>query len=314
MELRHLRYFVAVAEAGSITRAAHLVRVAQPSLSRQLRQLEEEVGKPLLDRSGRRARLTPAGEVFLPLARDLVGRADRAAALMHELAAPDQITLRMVAPETTVADVVAPFLAGLPADAPMVDVREALPATVYEQVLVGAADVGISSVPPPRELASRLLVHFPVWAYVRPGHRWARRRTITIRELASERLLVLGGGHGTRRQLDAAMSDAGVSYGVAAETNVPQVAQALAAAGRGVAVVSDDPRYGLHGVRIRPAGGPIELRVPLFGTWDASHYAEPVISSLVDDLARYAQDRYAPAPQHRSRPARPGGSSRSAEP
>jgi DNA-binding transcriptional LysR family regulator len=293
MELRHLRYFVAVAEAGSITRAAHVVRVAQPSLSRQLRQLEEDVGETLLDRSARQARLTPAGEVFLPLARDLVGRAERAAALMHELAAPDQVTLRMVAPETTVADVVAPFLAGLPADAPMIDVREALPATVYEQVLVGAADLGISSVPPPRELASRLLVHFPVWAYVRPEHRWSRRRTVTIRELARERLLVLGTGHGTRLQLDAAMSDAGVSYGVAAETNVPQVAQALAAAGRGVAVVSDDVRYGLHGVRIRPAGGPVELRVPLFAAWDASHYAEPVIDDLVADLAAYAQARSA---------------------
>jgi DNA-binding transcriptional LysR family regulator len=293
MELRHLRYFVAVAEAGSITGAATVVRVAQPSLSRQLRQLEGEIGEPLFDRSGRRARLTAAGEAFLPLAHDLVRRADRAAALMRGLAAPDQITLRMVAPETTVADVIAPFLAHLPSDAPMIDVREAVPARVHEEVLSGAADLGITSVPPPRSVTSRLLVHFPVWAYVPPQHRWAQRHTITIRELATERLLVLGSGHGTRRQLDAAMSDAGLSYGVAAETNVPQVAQALAAAGRGVAVVSDDARYGLQGVRIRPDGGSLELRVPLFAAWDGSHYAEPVIGGVVRSLARYAQERYA---------------------
>ena len=293
MELRHLRYFVAVAESGSITRAAQAVRVAQPSLSRQLRQLEDDVGETLLDRSGRRARLTPAGEVFLPLARDLVGRADRAAALMHGLAAPDQVTLRLAAPETTVADVIAPFLARLPEDAPMIDVREALPARVHEEVRIGAADLGVTSMPPPHDVSNRLLVHFPVWAYVRPGHRWARRRTISIRELASERLLVLGSGHGTRRQLDAAMSDAGLSYGVAAETNVPQVAQALAAAGRGVAVASDDTRYGLHGVRIRPAEGSLELRVPLFAAWEPGHYAEPVIIEVVASLARYAQERYA---------------------
>jgi len=89
------------------------------------------------------------------------------------------------------------------------------------------------------------------------------------------------------------MSDAGLSYGVAAETNVPQVAQALAASGRGVAVVSDDARYGLHGLRIRPAGGPLELRVPLFAAWDASHYAAPVIEDMVTDFASYAQERYA---------------------
>lgn len=296
MELRHLRYFVAVAEAGSITKAANVVRVAQPSLSRQLRQLEGEVGEPLFDRSGRSARLTAAGEVFLPLARDLVGRADRAAALMHGLATPGQVTLRLVAPETTVADVIAPFLAALPSSAPMIDVREALPARVHEEVLSGAADLGISSVPPPRSVSSRLLVHFQVWAFVRQDHRWARRHTITVRELATEQLLVLGSDHGTRRQLDAVMSDAGLSYGVAAETNVPQVAQALAAAGRGVAVVSDDTRYGLHGLRIRPTGGPLELRVPLFAAWDASHYAEPVISDVVTDFAKYAQKHYAVAP------------------
>ena len=266
MELRHLRYFVAVAEAGSITRAAHAVRIAQPSLSRQLRQLEQDVGEPLFDRGGRRARLTPAGEVLLPLARDLVGRADRAAALLHGLAAPDRVTLRLVAPETTVADVIAPFLAALPRDAPMIDVREALPARVHEEVLGGTADVGVTSVPPPRTIASRLLV--------------------------------LGSDHGARRQLDAAMSDAGLAYGVAAETNVPQVALALAAAGRGVAVASDDSRYGLHGLRIRPAGGPLELRVPLFAAWEPSHYAESVIGDLVADLTRYAEERYQPEPGH----------------
>ena len=254
MELRHLRYFVAVAEAGSITRAAQAVRIAQPSLSRQLRQLEDDVGQQLLDRGGRSVRLSPAGERFLPLARDLVGRAERAATLMHGLAAPQAVTLRIAAPETTVADVIAPFLAELPPDAPMIDVREALPARVHEAVLSGSADLGVTSVPPPRTVAGELLVHFPVWAYVRADHRWAHRRTITIRELATERLLVPGSDHGSRRQLDAAMSDAGLSYGVAAETNVPQVAQALAAAGRGVAVVSDGRHTGaLPG---RPVRGP----------------------------------------------------------
>ncbi len=177
----------------------------------------------------------------------------------------------------------------------MIAVQEALSAAVHTEVLAGAADLGISSVPPPRTLANRLIVHFPIWAYVRPEHRWSRRRTVGVRELAIEPLLVLGEGHGTRRQLDAAMSDAGVSYGVAAETNVPQVAQALAAAGRGVAVVSDDARYGLHGVRIRPVESSGELRVPLFGAWDESHYAAAAISDLIVGLTNYARSRYATA-------------------
>lgn len=296
MELRHLRYFVAVVDAGSITRGAQAVRVAQPSLSRQLRQLEDELGERLFDRSGGRAQLTAAGRVLVPLARDLVSRADRASAIMHGLAEPDHLSLRLVAPEVTVADIVAPFLALLPAASPVIDVREALPAAVYAEVIAGAADVGITSGPPPRQLAKKLIVHFPIWAYVDPAHRWARRSSISVAELAEEPLIVLGLEHGTRRLLDTAMADAGVSYAVAAETNVTQVAQALAASGRGVAVVSDDVRYGLHGVRIREADG-TEMRVPLFGAWDPSHYGASAIETLIDELASYSQERYLASPR-----------------
>jgi DNA-binding transcriptional LysR family regulator len=197
----------------------------------------------------------------------------------------------MVAPQTTVADVIAPFLAGLSVSAPIVDVEEALPTSVYAEVVSRSADVGVSSVLPPRELASQLIVHFPIWAYVRAEHPWARRRAVSLKELARQRLVVLGAEHGTRRQLDAAMAEPGLSYDVVAETNVPQVAQALAASGRGVAVASDDVRYGLHGVRIRAAGTG-DLRVPLFGAWDTSHYAAAAIGALVEGLARYAQQRY----------------------
>ena len=290
MDLRHLRYFLATVDAGSITRAAQVVSVAQPSLSRQLRQLEAELGERLFDRTQGSAQLTAAGRVLLPLARDLVGRADQAQAAMRGLSDPGRLPLRLVAPETTVADVIAPFLATQPVSMPVVDVREALPAEVYAAVLSGLADVGISSGPPPRQLASRLLVHFPIWAYVRADHRWSRRSTIGVTELTREPLIVLGSEHGTRRLLDAAMADAGLSYALAAQTDVPQVAQALAASGRGVAIVSDDVRYGLHGLRIRAAGGQT-LRVPLFAAWGSGHYGAPAIAAFVDDLAAYAAQR-----------------------
>jgi LysR family transcriptional regulator, benzoate and cis,cis-muconate-responsive activator of ben and cat genes len=80
MELRHLRYFVAVAEAGSFLRAAGRLRVAQPALSKQIRDLEREIGVPLFERLPRGARLTPAGEHFLPGARNALESAARAVA------------------------------------------------------------------------------------------------------------------------------------------------------------------------------------------------------------------------------------------
>src|SRR5213079_166720 len=78
MELRHLRYFIGVAEEENVSRAALKLHVSQPALSRQVRDLEEELGFPLLERSAKSVRLTDAGRVFLPEARAVLQRADDA--------------------------------------------------------------------------------------------------------------------------------------------------------------------------------------------------------------------------------------------
>jgi DNA-binding transcriptional LysR family regulator len=84
MELRQLRYFVSVAECGSISRAAEELFIAQPPLSVQIRQLEENLGTQLLIRYPRGVRLTPAGEFFLQEAKDLLARAERAKRLARD--------------------------------------------------------------------------------------------------------------------------------------------------------------------------------------------------------------------------------------
>lgn len=86
MELRHLRYFVAVAEELNFTRAATRLRTAQPSLSQQIRQLEKSVGVQLLDRSRHHVALTNAGRIFLHQARDILGRVEHASRLAQQAA------------------------------------------------------------------------------------------------------------------------------------------------------------------------------------------------------------------------------------
>lgn len=86
VELRHLRYFVAVAEELNFTRAAVRLRTAQPSLSQQIRQLEEELGVTLLDRNRHRVALTDAGRVFLQQAKDILSRVDHAKRLARQAA------------------------------------------------------------------------------------------------------------------------------------------------------------------------------------------------------------------------------------
>jgi LysR family hca operon transcriptional activator len=86
VELRHLRYFVAVAEELNFTRAAARLRTAQPSLSQQIRQLEKSVGAQLLDRSRHHVALTNAGRIFLHQARDILGRLEHARRLAQQAA------------------------------------------------------------------------------------------------------------------------------------------------------------------------------------------------------------------------------------
>ena len=185
MELRVLRYFLAVADHGSLTAAGAQVHVAQPSLSRQLRALEAELGVELFVRDGRALRLGPAGRRFLPIARDLVARADTAAATMTALAHGLNVPLAVAAHATTIADVIAPFVASRGAAStatPSFVVADADAA--YDALARGAVDVAVSTSPPPHGVAAMQIAEFPIWAQVSSTHPWA-----TVDEIAFERLL-----------------------------------------------------------------------------------------------------------------------------
>ena len=296
VELRLVRYFVNVVDAGSVTAAARLASVAQPSLSRQLRRLEADLGVALFEREGGRLRLGPAGRAFLPMARDLVARADRAGDLMRAVAGGTPPRLTVVAPATTVADIVAPFLATQGPDAPTVTVGERLPSEVFAALTRGEADLGVSSGSPPAGLEARRVISALVFACVPGSHPWAREglEAVPLADLVAQPIIALGPEHGTRRLFDQAVASAGFRYRIAFETNVPQVAQALAASGRGVAIVTDDPRYGLVPLAIRLADG-TRLRIPLVAAWDPTHYAAGAIGPWVDELAEFCVALYGPA-------------------
>src|SRR3974390_2431677 len=103
MELRHLRYFVAAAEAETGSRAAGRLHVSQPALSRQIRDLEEELGFSLFERSAKSVRLTAAGKAFLTEARAVLQRADEAVTTARAVAAGGQTELHVgYAPSPTV--------------------------------------------------------------------------------------------------------------------------------------------------------------------------------------------------------------------
>jgi DNA-binding transcriptional LysR family regulator len=118
LDLRLVRYFTVVAEHRHFGRAAEALRVAQPSLSRQIRHLEQQLGARLLDRTPQGSRLTEAGEVFLPLARALLRSADQAAAHTRAAAQPSRITIGY-----TIGLIVTPAVRQLRREHPDADVQ-----------------------------------------------------------------------------------------------------------------------------------------------------------------------------------------------
>jgi DNA-binding transcriptional LysR family regulator len=304
MELRHVRYFLAVVDAGSVTAASPLVHVTQPSLSRQLRLFERGLGITLFTRTGGRLVLSAAGRQFVPVARDLTRRADAAAEAAATLAAGRLQHIRIAAPGTTFTDVLAPFLATLRADDPLPAVSEEPPQLIYEALQSGA-DLAISTEQPPSGLAFQPLAVLPIWAYVPRGHHWAGRGSVTVAELVNERLLLLTGDYSPRRVLDHWVDQGGLTYSSMLEFGTPQVAQAVAAAGRGIAIVSDDARFGLHPLDVIGARGALHIR--LYAAWDREHHAATAIGAVARRLSDYCVERYGPQVAPRRSPAHADG-------
>jgi len=279
MELRTLRYFLAIVDHGSVTAAARQVHIAQPAISRQVQGLEAELGVKLFLRDGRRLRLSPAGRRLLPIVRDLIARADSARATMTALAQGIQVHLTVAAHPTTIADVIAPFVAtrGEPFVTPTFVVATADGA--YDALARAEVDLAISTSPPPRDTASQLVARFPIWAQVPSSHPWAGHDRIGLSTLLRQPLVLLDLTHGTRRVFEDEVRRIHGSYRVAAEVGVPGIAQAMAASGIGVAVLTDDPAYELRRLYIDGSDGP--LHISLHAVWDPTHYSVAAIREFV---------------------------------
>jgi DNA-binding transcriptional LysR family regulator len=290
VELRHLRYFIAVAEAGSVSAAAARVHVTQPALSRQLRQLEDELGVPLFDRGTGRLALSRTGRELLPAARRVV--ADAAAlsaqAAFHARGRVERV--RVAAPTVTLTDVVSPFVATMAPDDPVVDVVAGDGLTTAAMLAAGA-DLAIGTDRPGRPYRWDPLAVLPVWAYVRPDDPWAGRERVSLAALAERELVGLPSTFTAREALDAALVTAGLSAERITEAANGTVAQALAASGRGIAVVSDDVRYNLVPVAVEVPGGGL-LSVRLVAAWDGESVAVDALRAIATRLSAWATRHY----------------------
>lgn len=215
MELRHLRYFVALADARHFTRAAKVLGIAQPALSQQIRRLEADVGLQLVARSTRSVALTQAGEALAVGARRVLRDVDR---LSDELAAIRGVqTGRLVVGVTRTPGAVdvAAALAAFHREYPGVelDVREGLSVDLLGSLRAGELDIAVVAEGPALDasgISARTVASEPLVAIVPPDHPLGLRSALSVGALLGMRIVTFHRGATIREQLEdtAARHDA----------------------------------------------------------------------------------------------------------
>lgn len=222
MELRPLRYLIAVAEHGNFTRAAEALHVSQPALSRQILQMEERLGAALLDRSGRTVTVTDAGLAYIAHVRRALSELESGRRAIHDVRDLSRGRVRLAMTPTFTAYLAGPLVGAFHARYPgiTVTVREMSMASVAFAVEADEVDLGIAFA-----LARATDIEFlPVFAerlsiVVAAGHAWAERRSIEVRALADAGLGLLSTDFVTRAHIDAYLREHGLAPKVAVEAN-----------------------------------------------------------------------------------------------
>jgi len=204
MEIHQLRYFVAVADEGSFSRAAAKVRVAQPSLSQQIRKLEAEVGQPLFDRLPRSVVLTEAGRCFIDYARQILASIGDARRCVDEL--KDEVAGRLaVGAIPTIAPYVLPELVvTFQKHYPEVtlDIVEDVTEGITRRIEAGELDVALASTcQQSPTLRRESLGNEPLLALVPEGHALAKKTLVELDDLKSQRFLLLHEMHCLSQQV-----------------------------------------------------------------------------------------------------------------
>ena len=293
MDLKRLRTFVAVADLGTVSKAALRLRISQSALSRQIGDLEYECGFRLFDRIGRRLFLTTRGEQLLGDCRGVLGQLASLGERIELLKRGDSGVLKVAAPPQTIESVLAVFLPRFAERFPNVRVKltEALGMDQVPMLERGEVHIGIrhdQGVNPSFE--SLALPSDDVMAACRPSLKLGRGGAVDIVSLAAHPLL-LDSGYSVRRLFNAACRLADVEPNILLESRAPHTLLALAESGQGVAVIPSvlrTDRYRLKIARITHRRKPLRDRYVI--QWDKRRPMPGYAQNFCAALAGYMRD------------------------
>lgn len=223
MELRHIRYLLAVADHANFTRAAEALHISQPTLSQQIKQLERSLGVVLLDRSGRTVRLTDAGEAYAQHARLALRDLDAGERAVHDVQDLSRGHLRIAMTPTFTAYFIGPLVHRFRTAHPGITltVRETTQERIEADLLADRLDLGIAFAGPhPAGIEHSALFTETLRLVVGSDHRLAAKRgSLPVRQLTREALGLLSADFATRQDIDTYFTDLGVSPHIAIEAN-----------------------------------------------------------------------------------------------
>jgi DNA-binding transcriptional LysR family regulator len=291
VELRHLRYFVAVAEERHFGRAAERLHIAQPPLSQQIRRFEAELGEPLLYRTTRSVELSPAGAVLLERAREILAAVDSAVDDARRAARGEYGRLAIGFTGSSTYAMLPSLAVALREELPgvVLDLRgELLTPAQVAQLVDGTLDLGLLRPPVhQRDLCTEVLRSEPLIAVLPETHRLAESDTVPLEQLESDPFVTYPSHF--RSVLHDAVEDACAAHGfkpfVAHEVSETATLVSFVAAGLGVSLVPASVRnMTVQGAIYRPlADDP--TRVELAAAWRRDD-DRPVLERALDVIRR----------------------------
>jgi LysR family transcriptional regulator, cyn operon transcriptional activator len=290
MELRHLRYFDAVAETLNFTRAAERLHVTQSTLSHQIKQLEDELGTPLFDRGGKQVRLTEAGEVLRSHMTPALEQIDLG---LQALRAPGEAITGSIRLGTTpsfntrmVPLCVATLLNSYPGIA--VSVEELAAGQILKRLRSGHLDLAVSY--PPAEgsdLWFEALYKEELRLVVGVGHPLARRRRVRMVELHNVRMVLLPAQFLTRKLLDECFEQAGARPLVVAQLNSVTPMIELIRQTDLAGIITETAVAQTTDLRVIPLEDPTPVRTPGL-LWPKGASRSPVLRHFTEIIRRAA--------------------------
>lgn len=293
MDLRHLRYFHAVAEELSFSKAAQRLRIAQPALSRAVQELEAEIGALLLDRNRRAMRLTPGGEVLLRETGVLFDRIDDVVRRVRRAAAGEDGELRLgyIGPPTRAF--LGKILKAYHRRYPGVTIvlEERTPERVWEMVSKGRLSVGLTRPVLAHEalgLQSLLLCQERLCAAVPTDHRLASATTLAWKDLANEPVVMLARreGAGSHDTILAACAAAGFVPKIAHSPSVIGTVLRYVEAGSGIGIVPESVIPENPEVKLIPLSPTATLPVVMVWSREGDDPAVTAFRGIVEEWLR----------------------------